>query len=255
MTLMKFSCVALLTAVVTSCGGGGSTGGGSTSVTAYNYVAPPVNSTRIYNKTIIDNSANTINIAISDTTTTVNPDGSSVVLVDNPNNNTVTVNGTTYVVPHTETDNVNKSGQTVSTSNTPTGGATTTCTFSPNNGSADYPLVIGQAWSITDTETCVSSAPTTTTTYTHTGSVIDVESVTVPAGTYSAVKLQTTGTWTNSSGTAIQTLTNWRDASTGISVKQVATISYSGIAPYGYTGIVPNGYPVSFTMELQSYVP
>ena len=78
------------------------------------------------------------------------------------------------------------------------------------------------------------------------GSVVDVESVTVPAGTYSAIKLQSTVTWTNSAGTTrTQTITNWRDVVTSVSVKQEISIAYSGTIP-------TTGYVVSREILLQT---
>jgi hypothetical protein len=49
-------------------------------------------------------------------------------------------------------------------------------------------------------------------TYTQNGTVVDLESVTVPAGTFNALKLQSTVTWTNADRTTRQeSVTNWRD--------------------------------------------
>jgi hypothetical protein len=51
--------------------------------------------------------------------------------------------------------------------------------------------------------------------YTQSGSVVDVEAVTVPVGTFTAIKLQSTVTWTSPGGaTRTQTVTNWRDVAT-----------------------------------------
>jgi hypothetical protein len=240
MILMKRFCFALLSAAVTACGGAGS----SAPATTYSFVAPKINSQRIYSKTIIDNSSNTINQTIRDTTTAVNSDGSYVVVQDDPNNNSVTVNGTTYSI-QTETVNLNSSGQEISYSYTPAGGSLTTCTYAPHGAGPDYPIVIGKTWSLTYTFIC----PSTLISISHTGSAIDVESVTVPAGTFSAVKMQSTISWTDSNGTThTETITNWRNASTGISVKELISTAYSGTVP-------SNGYPVTTTSVLQSGVP
>ena len=83
-------------------------------------------------------------------------------------------------------------------------------------------------------------------TYTQDGTVVDLESVTVPAGTYSTLKLQSTVTWTDLQGiTRTQTVSNWRDVSTMISVKQQISIAYSAAVP-------AVGYPVSRQILLQS---
>jgi hypothetical protein len=73
-----------------------------------------------------------------------------------------------------------------------------------------------------------------------------VESVTVPAGMYSALKLESTLTWTDLAGTTrTQTITNWRDVNTLISVKQEISIAYSGTVP-------TTSYAVSREILLQS---
>jgi hypothetical protein len=57
--------------------------------------------------------------------------------------------------------------------------------------------------------------------YSQSGPVVDVEAVTVPAGTFVAIKLQSTVTWTGSGGTTrTQTITNWRGLAAAYSVKQ-----------------------------------
>ena len=91
--------------------------------------------------------------------------------------------------------------------------------------------------------TCGSNAPIA---YTQVGSVVDVESVTVPAGTYTALKLQSTLSWTDSAGTTrSQTITNYRDVDTMYSVEEVVSVAYSGTA-------ITHGYPVRFTTVLEN---
>jgi hypothetical protein len=81
--------------------------------------------------------------------------------------------------------------------------------------------------------------------YAQTGTVVDDESVTVPAGTFNAIKLESTLTWTDAQGTRrTQTVINWRDVLTSISVKQSISIAYSGTLP-------TTGYAVSREIILQ----
>jgi hypothetical protein len=102
---------------------------------------------------------------------------------------------------------------------------------------------VGMSWSLGYTYDCNGGAPIT---YAQSGSVLDVESVTVPAGTFSAIKIQSTLTWTDSQGTTrTQTITNWRDVATSISVKQDFSIAYSGTLP-------TTGYAVSREILLES---
>jgi hypothetical protein len=85
--------------------------------------------------------------------------------------------------------------------------------------------------------------------YTQQGTMVDVESITVPAGTFTALKLQSTVTWTDAGGTTrIQTIINWRDTATLYSLKQQISIAVSGNLP-------TTGYPVSRSIELQSISP
>jgi hypothetical protein len=162
--------------LVAGCGGGGGLGSGGTrtpgSGTAYPFVAPPAGVTRTYAEVVVDNSASTINIGYSDTTTSIDANGSYVADVR----------------------------------------------------------------STTGASSIVS--------YLQKGSVVDVESVTVPAGTFTALKLQST--WTTASGTVRdETVINWRDTKTLYSLKQEITIAVSGTPP-------ANGYAVSRTIELQT---
>jgi hypothetical protein len=222
------------------CGGG--SGDSSSPGTSYSFVLPPLNSTRIYTETIIDNAKNTINVGFSDTVTSVNPDGSYVMLSEDPSHATVIVNGTDYSIL-TETINVNNSGQATSYVYTAADASIVTCTYDPHGSGPDFPVSVGAMWTLGYTFACGTQTPVT---YSQKGTVVDVESVTVPAGTYSALKLESTLTWTDPAGTTrTQTITNWRDVNTSISVKQEITIAYSGTIP-------ANGYAVSREILLQS---
>ncbi len=241
--LMRFAFLTLLMASLVACGGGGSSGSGAHPPVdrLFLYVVPQVNAQRIYSLTIIDNSSNTINETLRETVTAVNPDGSFVYKQDDPTHTSVTVNGTTYTIDTAIVIDTN-SGQELSYVYTPSGGSLTTCTNNPHGRGPDYPLSFGSIWSFSFTRTCGVSAIV----YSQTGSVVGLESVTVPAGTFSALKLQSTVSWTNPQGTTFtETLTNWRDASTGYSVKEVVSTTYNGTVP-------TNGYAASVTRELQS---
>jgi hypothetical protein len=237
MQLSKFAAAAATAMLVTACNGGDN----SVAPTTYNYVAPPVNFQRVYAETIIDNSNNTINESYSQSVTDVNSDGSYVLLQD-PNSETVVVDGTTYSIP-TETIDVNNESQDTSYSELNADGSVLTCTYSPHGPGPGYPLTVGATWTIQYTVTCGTAAPVT---HTQNGNVLDIESVTVPAGTYTALKLQSTDTYTDANGTTItETTTNWRDVDTLFSVQRNVTLVYSGTLP-------ATGYPVSRQIELQS---
>ncbi len=226
---------------LTGCGGGsdGNPGMG----TAYALVPPVVNSTRTYSETIVDNANNTIVIGYTQTVIAVAADGTITEMQQSTSNDEVIVNGTNYT-PLTETETYDgSSGQETSYTYTTAGGEPTTCTYDPRDGGPDFPLRVGQTWSISYTFACGSNSPVT---YEQTGSVVDVESVTVPAGTFNALKLQSTVSWTNLQGTTrTQTITNWRDIATSHSVKEDVTIAVSGTLP-------TTGYPVSREILLET---
>jgi hypothetical protein len=239
MKLSNLGAAAAMVVLVTACDGDN---GNGSMPTSYNFVTPTANAQRNYQETIIDNVGNTIVETYSQTVTTVNSDGSYVVLQEDTTGNAIIEDGTTYTIP-TETINVNNSGQQTMYSFTNTSGATEVCTYSPHGPSPDFPITVGQTWTLQYTLTCGSAAAVS---HTQTGTVVDVESVTVPAGTYNALKLQSTDTSTNAKGTTItQTTTNWRDVVTGFSVQRTSTRAYSGTLP-------TTGYAVSISLALES---
>ena len=119
---------------------------------------PKLNSQRIYNRTIIDNSGNTIDETLSDTVTAVNADGSYVVLAEDPNHDSVTVNGTIYSIV-TEAVSVNDSDQDTAYSYTAADGSTIKCTYVPHGGGPDLPLTVGATWTITYNFSCGANLP------------------------------------------------------------------------------------------------
>jgi hypothetical protein len=235
-----FSALSIL--ALAGCGGGGSgTDNSPGSGTTYAFVAPLLNSSRVYAETIVDNSNNTIDIGFSQTVNAVSADGSVTELEESTTGVSAIVNGTDYAMA-TESENFNSNGQETSYINM-TVVPSVTCTYDPHGDGPDWPLQVGQTWSINFTFTCGAGTPVS---YTQSGSVVDVEMVTVPAGTFTAIKLQSTVTWTDSEGTArTQTITNWRDVATSHSVKQVLTIAVSGVLP-------STGYAVSRQILLES---
>jgi hypothetical protein len=239
--LLKLVYVALLTTALSGCGDSSGMNAAE-SQKSYDFVTPTLNVQRLYIQTITDNSNNTINESVSDTVTAVNPDGSYVVMRDDPNHDSVTVDGTTYAITP-ETINANYFGQETSYFFMGPKGNQVTCTFDPHGAGPDYPLTVGSSWTATYNFSC-GTAPIVV--YTQYGKVVDVESVTVPAGTFSTLKLQSTLSWTDAIGTThTQSITNWRDVDAMFSVKQVILTSYSGTVP-------THGYPVLTDIVLQS---
>jgi hypothetical protein len=226
---------------LSGCGGGSDNDPGSG--TAYAFVPPVVNSTRTYGETIVDNANNTILIGYTQTVTAVAADGTITEMQQSTTGGSIIVNGTNYA-PLTETETYDgSSGQETSYTYTPASGDAVTCTYDPRDGGPDFPLRVAQTWTIDYTFACGSESAVT---YQQTGSVVDVESVTVPGGTFSALKLQSTVTWTDLQGTTrTQTVTNWRDTATSHSVKEDITIVVSGTLP-------TTGYAVSREILLEN---
>ena len=89
------------------CGGGG---GNHAPPTTYEFVTPAVNFVRSYAQTITDDRNDTINESYQETVTSVNSDGSYVLLQEDTTGNSIVVDGTNYAVP-TETIQVNNQSQ------------------------------------------------------------------------------------------------------------------------------------------------
>jgi hypothetical protein len=220
------------------CGGGGGNGG---STATYPFVTPAVASQRSYAQTIVDNAGNSIDERYTDTVLAANADGSFVVQHRDPTNTSVTVNGTTYsVTPETVT--IDASGRDLSYTYAQNGNSIS-CSYNPQGPGPEYPVSVGQTWSTSFTLACGGGSGVG---YTQSGTVEDVESLTVPAGTFSAIKLQSTLVWTNPAGTTrTETIIRWRDAATGQALKEVSSLAYSGTP-------LTSGYPVTVTIALQS---
>jgi hypothetical protein len=239
---MKFSNVVAATAcavLMTACNSGNNDGAAAMT---YDFIVPATNSQRSYEQTIVDNSDNVIKETFSDTVTSVNTDNAYVVLQEDTTGMSVVVDGTTYSIP-TETINVDAQGHDTSYSYTDASGTLETCTFSPYGPGPAYPVTVGGSWTTDYTVTCGTAAPIS---HTQTGAVVDVETVTVPAGTFTAVKLQSTDVWTNADGTTItETAFTWRDVDTTFSVQRTITRAYSGTLP-------TKGYEVTAQIVLKS---
>jgi hypothetical protein len=234
--------IALVILALAGCGAGSGSGTTAGSGPRYDFVTPPLNSTTRYSETILDSANNTIDVGFTRTVTAVNADGSYVVLSEDPNHNTVIVNGTNYSIV-TETESLNSSGHETSFQFVAASGSLVTCTFNPHGDGPVFPLSVGETWTLDYTYACGAQSPIA---YTQVGSVVGLEAITVPAGTYSALKLESTVTWTDPAGTTrTETITNWRDVATLISVKQEISVSSSGTVP-------SNGYAVNRVILLQS---
>jgi hypothetical protein len=233
--------VVAFAAALASCDGGSDSSNAGNG-TAYGFVTPVMGSQRGYSETIVDNDNNTIDLSYTQAVTAVNADGSYTVVQQDPIHKSVVVDGTTYSI-QTQLIDLDNSGQATSYTYADAGADNVICIYTPNGPGPNFPVMIGATWTLDYTFGCGTQAAVS---YVQIGTVADVESVTVPAGTFNAIKLQSTITWTDAQGTMrTQTVTNWRDVLTSISVKQSITITYAGTPLTG-------GYPVSREIVLQS---
>jgi len=230
---------------LSACGGnGGGLGATNTpgSGTSYAFVPPVVNSSRVYAETIVDNSNNTISIGYMETVLDVAADGTITEQQQSTTGAGNTVNGTDYSVVD-ETQTYNAFGRETGFEYTESNGNPGSCTYTPYGGGPTPPLTVGQSWQINYSQECNGNPAIS---YSQQGNVADVENVTVPAGTFTALKLQSTTTWTDAQGTMhTQTTANWLDIATFHSVKQSITLVDSGATP-------TNGYAVSRQIVLES---
>jgi hypothetical protein len=242
-------CMTMLMGLV-ACGGNGDGSNGFTvgatntpgSGTSYEFVPPVVNSSRVYAVTIVDNSNNMINVGYSETVMAVAANGVITEQQQSTTGTGDTVNGTDYSLV-TETQTFNAMGRETGYTYTESNGNPGSCIYDPYAGGPMSPLTVGQTWQINYTQVCNGNPPID---YSQQGSVVDVESVTVPAGTFTALKLQSTISWTTSNGTShLQTATNWVDVATFHSVKESITYVDSGTPP-------TDGYAVSRQVVLES---
>ena len=240
-----FLSLCLMSAGLSACGGGD--GGSDDSNIAgtgspYAFVPPVVNSSRVYAETVVDNSNNTINLGYMATVLAVAADGTITEQEQSTSGAGDTVNGTDYSVT-AETQIYNSFGRETEFTYTESNGSPGSCTYAPYAGGPMPPLTVGQTWQIDYTETCNANPAIH---YSQNGTVVDVESVTVPAGTFTALKLQSTVVWTDNTGTThTQKTTNWLDTASFHSVKESITFVETGTAPV-------NGYAVSREIDLQS---
>jgi hypothetical protein len=205
MHFLKYCGGALIAALVVACGSENS----AESKTPHSIATPKVNSQQIYSHT----STNSTDYRTSVTVTSVNADGSFVTVRDYLTGNSPSL-----------TSLLNNSRQELSYSTTSPNGAPLACTITPHGSGPDYPLAVGQTWSQNYVITC----GTVTISYTDTGVAMGIESVTVPAGTFSTVKLQDTLIITRPNGAKLtNTLTSWRDMNTGVPIKGGNTIENS----------------------------
>lgn len=219
------------------CGGGGS--GAGTGPASYSFVTPALNAQREFARTIVDDAGNTIHLTELHSVTLVNSDGSYAEAVTDPTHTVITANGTSYSIIG-QTLQYDSTGHVLASAQI--GVPTAVCTYAPRGAGPFFPLQVGESWVADYSMSCEAAVPVS---FSQTGTVVDLESVTVPAGTFMALRLTSTLAWTDGNGTThTQTISTWRDIASGFGVKESVAESYSG-------NPVLVGHPVQITLELQ----
>ncbi|WP_198119880.1 hypothetical protein [Massilia rhizosphaerae] len=231
--------------LLSACGGGGSGGNApvqaATTVT-YRFTPPKAGAHLVYADRLADTLNNTLNRAADDDVTAVNADGTFTVHEEDPSHDRLVsgaVDQTLYPTDFQYDAAGHVAAQTIDR-----GATVSHCTY---QGSAGAPatLAVGAGWNTQYTETCDGGNGVT---YTQSGTLAGVETITIAAGTFSAYKFVSTTTWTFNGITRTESATRWRDASGGDTrtLKMVRSIAYSGGTPAA-------GAPLTASRELQSY--
>jgi len=223
----------LVLAALGACGGGG--GDPSTiaitntaGTTGYTAATPRAGTTATYAVTQVDNLGNTFNRSFVRTITSVFPDGTVATHWSDPLGSTLvsgTVNHTAFPTEY----QLNSAGQDLSYTVTLPSGSVT-CTDMPHGDGPPAHLAMGEQWTNAYSITCGTNAPVA---FTQTGQLIGVETVTVPAGTFTAYRLDSTRTWTSGALTTTETVQRWvnTDPTQQTTLKISSNIAYSGATP------------------------
>ncbi len=100
--------------------------------------------------------------------------------------------------------------------------------YTPSFARIPGTLAVGQTWEVNSLRTCVDDS-TENSAVNAKGSVVAIESVTVAAGTFNAIKTTSTRTFTNKRGTTVTDDTCWRDTITGLELKCNTTSTATSI--------------------------
>lgn len=215
--------------VLVGCGGGGD--GGSASVSGAPVSVVPLGRKSDYQVTDTDNSSNTYPWQLELTVVASSPDGSySQSRIGNGGN--VTINGTRYGTVNV-VDSFNPLHELVSYS-LPATSPAVTCTYDAPQPLLPTGLPAGQAWPVMSSHrTCTDGGSATL--MLQSGSVVGTETVSVPAGTFSAKKVQYVQaiTQTSAAGAIVQmqdSWTLWFDPVSGRTVQATLDVTYAAAA-------------------------
>jgi hypothetical protein len=217
---------AIILLVLAGCGGGGD--GGGTSVSNPPASVVPLGRKIDYRVTDTDNSSNNYSWQLEFTVVTSSADGSySQSVIGNGGN--ITINGTRYGTVNL-VDSYNTQHELVSFA-LPAAPSTVTCTYDASVAKLPTNLPVGQAWPVTSSHRTCSDGTSASQTL-QSGSVVGTESVSVPAGTFSATKVQYVEAITQTSAAGVisqlqHNFTAWFDAASGRRVQSTLDITYA----------------------------
>ncbi len=226
--------ICALVGLLAGCGGSGDGDGGSPAPgqpsqgpTTYTPGTPVAGATDVFKITSVDDSNNTINVGYTQQVQSVSGTHSYVLTQVDPTNVSPIVNGIDYHFDAT-TLTFDQGSESALTDTSATG-SVQTCSFALQSGGHPIPWYVGQTFTVATQESC---SPGDVRSITESGTVVSLEPVTVAAGTFSALKLQTTEVWTENGQTVTEQITHWVDpARWFFTIKTVTTFARSGNVP------------------------
>ena len=211
---------------------------------SFNYYPPALGETAIWSRTLTDSLGTSVAMQIRRHVTAANDSGGVEFTYDDPTATDVVEDGITFRTTP-EVAEVDANGSTTTYTNTNVDGTQITCTYGAATSSAGVArqlaaqalrhaesfVRIGDSWTSTYTITCGSGAPVT---YTSNAAVEPLEGVTVPAGTFQAVKEIVNVSYTVGNVQYANGETLWRDPAHSLTSVKL-DISYArsdSSAPY-----------------------
>lgn len=226
-TMTTLAALSASCAMLAGCGGGGDSPAPAPSPpapTVFSYVPPAIGETDVWTLTQTDTLGSSVSMQLRQRVTDGNDSGGRIFTYDDPTGTRVVQDGLTFWA-EPQTADISASGNTIDYTWTSTTGVQTTCVYgsagSSTGGSleaADRAVALGgirpQSLKPGDilngsyTITCGSNAPIT---YSTMVSVLPLETITVPAGTFQVFREVVSTTWVYNGFSNSKGVTLWRD--------------------------------------------
>jgi len=188
----------------------------------FSYAPPPLGTSDTWTRTLTDSVGTSVLLQLRQRVTQANADGSEAWTYDDPTAVDEIHDGVTFRTTP-QVDDIAANGNTVDYTNTHVDGTQVTCTYGqPTTGTAianagrvtalaarrGESFSIGQSWTNSYSISCAGQA---TVNYQAVVDVPGYETVTVPAGTFQAVKQTVHLTWVDNGVAGTSDMTLWRD--------------------------------------------